>query len=297
MSILNQHQWARLLLFTTVAIVVSIGWSASRWLGIPAMPGFNASLLLQPEPLSSLAAAVVLLLVGAIVGGPLLGRVHHEATVFGAAVALSVISLRGGGIRFVLFAGGTPAALAWCAVETLLLGLALVGIWALSRPLCSRGLLRETLDTPHDNDDREPIDQRLLGTATHVATMAVLLKFALPVQDKPQVIAGVGLSALLASLVAHQFVPTRPGAWYWSSPIVVGIIGYVGAYFGTPSVQPGDPQGFFAPLARPLPIDYASAGVAGALVGYWMRRRKVMVSSRQPDCPAPDASLPSGSHA
>jgi hypothetical protein len=293
---LNQHQWARLLLIATVVITVSVAWTASSALGVPAMPGFNASLLGQPALSSALLGVAVVLLIGAGISGLLLGRVHHEATVFGAAAALSVVSLRGGGIRYVLYDGGSPGVLLRCAVETFILGAVLFGVWLASRPLCSRGLLRETLDLPND-DDHEPIDQRLLGTATHVAMMVVLLKFSLVTQDKPQVLAGVGLSALLASLVAHQFVPTRPGAWYWSSPILVGVIGYVGSYFGTPSVQPGDPQGFFAPLARPLPVDYASAGVAGALLGYWMRRRKVMISSQQSDCPAPDASLPSAGHA
>ena len=28
-----------------------------------------------------------------------------------------------------------------------------------------------------------------------------------------------------------------------------------------------------APLSRPLPLDYASVGPAGALIGYWMSRR------------------------
>lgn len=292
MSILNQHQWARLLLFATVLVVVPVAWAATRTLGIPAMPGFNAAVLRQPALGTALVTVVVLLLVGALAGGILLGRVHHEATVFGAAVALSVISLRGGEMRFVLLDAGQPSVLLLCGLEVLLLGAGLLGVWWLSRPLCARGGLRETLAIPGD-DDSEPIDQRVLGTVTHAATMAVLLKFVLPVQDKPQVIVGVGLSALLASLVAHQFVPTRPGAWYWSSPILLAVIGYVGSYFGTPSVQPGDPQGFFAPLARPLPVDYASAGVAGALLGYWMRRRKVMASTQDGDCPAPNASLPS----
>ena len=297
MSILNQHQWARLLLIVTVVVAVSVAWMASSSLGVPALPGFNASLLGQPSPIMALIAVVAMLSIGVGISGILLGRVHHEATVFGAAVALSVISLRGGAMRYVLYDGGSPGVLLRCAAEMLLLGLAMLGVWLASRPLCSRGILRETLELPRDVDDHEPIDQRLLGTATHVAMMIVLLKFLLVTQDKPQVIAGVGLSALLASLVAHQFVPTRPGAWYWSSPILVGIVGYVGSYLGTPSVQPGDPQGFFAPLARPLPVDYASAGVAGALLGYWMRRRKVMVASRQSDCPAPGASLPSDGHA
>jgi hypothetical protein len=44
---------------------------------------------------------------------------------------------------------------------------------------------------------------------------------------------------------------------------------------------PGDDQALrngvlqypLAPLARPLPIDYATAGPAAALLGYWVSRR------------------------
>jgi hypothetical protein len=40
-------------------------------------------------------------------------------------------------------------------------------------------------------------------------------------------------------------------------------------------VSPGDWQIGQAgvPLARALPLDYASAGPAGAILGYWMSRR------------------------
>ena len=35
----------------------------------------------------------------------------------------------------------------------------------------------------------------------------------------------------------------------------------------------GDVRGYAPALARPLPLDYASAGVAGSLLGYWTGRR------------------------
>jgi hypothetical protein len=36
------------------------------------------------------------------------------------------------------------------------------------------------------------------------------------------------------------------------------------------ATETGRVTGVFAPLARPLPLDYASFGTAGALLGYWM---------------------------
>ena len=60
------------------------------------------------------------------------------------------------------------------------------------------------------------------------------------------------------------------GKWYWVGPILVGLIGYIGCYMNPHGWELGQPTGTFAPLARPLPICYASFGMAGALFGYWM---------------------------
>jgi len=35
----------------------------------------------------------------------------------------------------------------------------------------------------------------------------------------------------------------------------------------------GQGGGLLAPLARPLPLDYASLGTAGAILGYWTSRQ------------------------
>jgi hypothetical protein len=54
----------------------------------------------------------------------------------------------------------------------------------------------------------------------------------------------------------------------------VGAIGYLLQYFGqAPGWQIGEIHGTFAGLARPLPLDYAGAGVASSIVSYWISRR------------------------
>jgi hypothetical protein len=47
-----------------------------------------------------------------------------------------------------------------------------------------------------------------------------------------------------------------------------------GVEFGRPGYGTGG-GGFLVALARPLPLDYASVGTAGALLGYWMRRKSL----------------------
>ena len=60
--------------------------------------------------------------------------------------------------------------------------------------------------------------------------------------------------------------------------VIVGVFGYLFAYLAFCSTDPitwksGTGGGTLAALARPLPLDYASLGTAGALVGYWTSRQ------------------------
>src|SRR5439155_1505199 len=83
---------------------------------------------------------------------------------------------------------------------------------------------------------------------------------------KAQVIWSVAISAWLAALGAHSLVPSRPSAWFWTTPLIVGVIGYLLAWMGGNQLPGGEVGGLLPALARPLPVDYASAGV-------WARRR------------------------
>ena len=246
------------------------GWIVAGWLNLPAWRGFNASLMGQPSVLTSILGAIIIAGIGASVSAVVLGRIHYEAPILGGACALGAISLRGGGVQYALFAGGTSAF--WqMTIESALLGAIVLALSPLSRFLLDRRLLHEQFGV---EPSKESFDQHLLGTATHVAMMLVLLRFLLVTTDKAQVLVCVFIAALLGSLVAHRFVPARPAAWFIASPILASIAAQILAGLGSDRVALGEPGGYFAPLARALPLDYASAGVAGALIGYWMRRRK-----------------------
>lgn len=76
-------------------------------------------------------------------------------------------------------------------------------------------------------------------------------------------------------MIAYKYSPVPSSIWYWAGPLMVGLVGYLLVFTGQdPQLVVGNPSGTFAALARPLPMDYASVGPAGALLGYWMMRKK-----------------------
>jgi hypothetical protein len=99
-------------------------------------------------------------------------------------------------------------------------------------------------------------------------------------EAKNQCLASVGIASFLATVVAYKYAPVRPSIWFWSGPLIVGLIGYIAAALGQDSnLAIGSPAGTFAALARPLPIDYASVGPAASMLAYWMMRKKEVVST------------------
>jgi len=102
-----------------------------------------------------------------------------------------------------------------------------------------------------------------------VATGALLLLLA-PTDAKKQVLVGVFVACFGGAALAESIVPDRKAAaWFWVSPLAVGVLGYVLAFVNATDFTTGTAAGMFAKLAHPLPLDYASAGIAGALLGYW----------------------------
>ena len=60
-----------------------------------------------------------------------------------------------------------------------------------------------------------------------------------------------------------------PPKWYWLGSLVVGLIGYFTAYSHPDLWITGFAEGGLANLAHAMPLDLASAGIAGTLLGYW----------------------------
>jgi len=266
-----------------VAIAIAMGAAcllfdaASQWLAIPQIPGFDGSLLRQPSPILSVAAIAILLALATILGTLLAGAVWFEAGLCAAAVGLMVISTRSGTIRDVLFdANGNPIVYLTLMVETIVLGLILICIWYGLWIWGRAGVVRIAGEpAPEESQASSAWSTRIGGLATHFVATALILALLCQTEAKNQAFASVGVASLCATLLAYPSFPCRPSIWFWISPLAVGILGYALAAAGQDgSLATGSPQGFFAGLARPLPLDYASAGTAGAIIGYWMMKHR-----------------------
>jgi len=262
---------ARISARTALAVAAGAGCLVfgvgSKEFKLPILPGFDGSVLAQPAPVVVLFLIAVMLAVAALVGTIIARAVHFEAGLFSAAIGMMVISLRCGTIQSVLFeADGSQMVYLRLIFELAILGGFLYGIWYL---LCRfDGSGRRA---PGDSN----ILNNLTATVSQTVVTAVFIMVLCQSEAKNQCLASVGLGSLFGSMVAYKYSPTRPSIWYWIGPLLAGAIGYALASLGQDAnLEIGLPTGTFAALARPLPLDYASVGVAGAILGYWMMTNK-----------------------
>jgi hypothetical protein len=298
-----------------LAIVLSLawGWLISHVLGVPAHAGFEASVLHQPSAVMGVIGVAVAMAGGTAIALPLVRRVHEEAALAIGVLAAAVLSFRGGTIYYTLVGTGVGSRGAsvylTLALETVVLfGLA-VGLWMLVKKLSpGRGVMaideatNEKLREDEDAIEPEPLDQKVLAVLIQAVVMAAVMMFLCRSTEKLQVLLCVLVAGLLGSMAAHRSIAASPAVWFWMGPLVVGLIGYVSAYFAPTRIEIGDPGHYFAALARPLPIDYLAAGVPGAIWGYAMRRRGQLLKAQQARAEArgegsiadPSASSPDG---
>ena len=269
---------AKIILALACTACALLFWFAGRWFGIPQHPGFEMSLAVRPAPAAALLLTAVAVLAATALGTIVAGSVRFDAGLFAAAVGLAAFSTRGGTMRHITQSATGPGVFLSLAMELLLLGVLLglswFGLWLLYRQGRLAGdALRDGLrDQPHSAADR------LLALATQVTATAALVLLLARTDEKKQVLASVCVASYLSTLLAYAVSPARPSVWFWAGPIAVGVVGYLAAYaaWGSmPSValRNGQLGGWLAPLARPLPLDYASLGTAGAILGYWTSRQ------------------------
>lgn len=278
-------------------------WWTGELIGFPQFRGFNASLLLQPLPTAVLLAVILGIALMTTLGTLLAGRLRYDAGWAAAAFGLYALRLRGGPIASTI-ADQPAGVFATLAIELAILAAILGAAWGALHTLRERGStfksLRRVLELPEATTrlvDRkaaaETLDQKILALALTAATMAVFMMILCRTGDRAQAFFSVGISAYLAVWIAHSFIPTRPAAWFWAGPIACGLLGYLWAWYSTSPMELaiGEPGGFLAPLARPMPLDYASVGVAAALWRYVQSRthqlQRVAEAQRAPVSPAP----------
>ena len=236
-------------------------------------PGFGGSLFVDASPIISLTATFVWV---SIVFGiaALAGRsVRPDVGLFAVAVAFFAIRRTGGVTRDVYLAHPTPAALQALAFELIALGLMFGALFFATRQLVRRGILFDDAALDGVRPKPEPLGQSFVATFAHFIVFCVIVLTVLRSDERMQVTAILAIASLLASICAVRLVPATPSAFFWLAPIVAGVIGYcVTSWVGTGTLLIGEPGAYCAGLARGLPLDFASAGVGGAIYGYWIGR-------------------------
>lgn len=288
-----------LVVISCVICLLLFRW-AGKSLGIPAERSFDISVLQQPHWPLALISIYMLFAVCLILGTLISGRWWFFGGLFSAMIGLSALSAMGGSMRYVLFdaqaAGAAQGVFIKLAIETALLfvpiGIAWTYFWR-----------RYQLAMPASENSRpakpEQMSIAVAIVAQIIITGAIVLLLA-ATDGKKQALVSVFLAGLVGTALADYLAPHRDAVrWYWLGPLVVGVIGYLLAYSNSTAWTNGMPLGNFAALARPLPLDYASMGAAGALLGYWASadRPRVQFSLRTanpttvPQEPSPNADL------
>ncbi len=271
---------ARVGLIVAVIINCAIFTIASRWFGLPALPGYDGSILHQPSPFAAFVTIAILLLIATLLGTIIAGAVRFEAGLFTAALSLVAISFRCGTMQSVLLeTGGKESVYYSLIVELIIFALLLTLLWTLLWFL-GRANVADHLPAAESTPAENTFLDCLTAVVTQIVATGVFMMFLCQSEAKNQSLASVGIASFLGTFVAYKYAPVRPSIWYWSGPLIVGLIGYILAAMGQDAnLAIGSPLGTFAALARPLPIDYASVGTAGSILSYWMLRKGEVVSA------------------
>lgn len=274
-TIFTPHRRTQFWVTLASIICFALFWWAGKWIGIPAERGYEASLLQQRGAVLVMVATYVLLGCAVVLGTLVCGRAWFFGGLFAAAVGLIALSVRGGPMRYTLFhavAQGTgKGVFLMLFFEQCLLFAAVGPLWWFfwSRYETVR-TAAPTRDQKTAGGAQEAGGSIALTLAVQVCvTVAVVLLLA-ATDNKKQVVVSTFLAGYFGTVAAEYFFAERKAAgWYWVAPFVAGAIGYLATYFTTTGIANGDPGGSLAALARVYPLDYAGAGIAGALLGFW----------------------------
>lgn len=253
-----------------------LGAMASDALGIFADAGHGASLMNDPAGLAGIVkTAVVVALIG--VAGTVAGRhIRPDVGLFAAAIALLAIRRVGGPAREVYLAAPAAGTLWKMAVESILLAGVLAVVFVVARRLVASGWVFDDDAADGIHVEPEPVGQRWLALATQALVVFVLLSILCRSDERMQVTATLAIGAILAAICTVRFIPATPSIYFWLAPLALAGIGYAVLAVGQqPLLAIGEPMGAFASIGRAVPLDFASAGVAGSLYGYWVGRTMI----------------------
>lgn len=289
---------AKLVFFCAIALSFFLFTFAARLFHIPRQPRFDASFLLSGATLS--LGIIALLLVAAVIVATLIaGAIRFDAGLFCATAGMTALSLRSGTmgdlLRSAAATSATPSLFISLAVELVLLyaivGLAWSALWLMHRS----GFLKadEFRDGVEDTDD--PLYMKIAALIMQAAVTTLAIIVLLQSDAKMQSLAAVGIASWTGAVAAYYLYPVHPSPWLWVGPMIVGTFGYTFTSF---QIAPDDTAWrtghlthTLSHLARAIPLDYATAGPAGAILGYWMSRRwfgqQVPTPAVNPTAPTP----------
>lgn len=253
-----------------------LGAMASDALRIFADAGHGASLLNDPAGIAAVVkTAVVVTVIG--IAGAIAGRsIRPDVGLFAAAIALLAIRRVGGPAREVYLAAPVAGTLWRLAVESALLAAVLGVIFVVTRGLVSAGWVADDEVADGIRVEPEPVGQKWLAFATQALVVYVLMSILCRSDERMQVTATLAIASIIAAVCTVRFIPAMPSVYFWLAPLALSAGGYA---FAAMSKQPlltiGEPSGAFASVLRSMPLDFASAGVAGSLYGYWVGRTMI----------------------
>jgi len=293
---LYAYQRRRVLLLTAVLASIAVFHFASRLFHLPTYPHFGGVLIGDPTPLTGLVIVAVALVVAVLLATLIAGTLRFDAGLFAATLGMATLSTRAGRVSDILrhsAPASSPVIFIHFSLELVLL-YALVSLaWSILWGLHTSGYLKADEFRDGVEDTYEPFIFKLSAFAMQAGVMALLMFLLAQTDAKPQTLAAVGISSFIGARVAYYMYPISPSPWLWTGPLAVGAAGYVFAYF---NISPSDPLWqtgqLTHALARPLPIDYATLGPAGAILAYWLSRRWHRQRQLEQSPPLPENQSP-----
>ena len=268
----HYHRVRLLLLLASLAAIGVFAWAGATF-DVPAFTDRSPSLLGQPWPFVAIMITLVATVASVLLGTLLAGTVRFDAGLVAAGIGLGVFAVHGGPMRYAIMHADGPRVFLRLAAELVLLYVVLIVAWGVLWVLFRKGWLRDDPELDGVLGADETLGNRVMALLTHALVTIIVVLLIAQTDDKAQVLAAVFVGTFIASVAAHHLFPTRPSIWYWGSPLIVGLLGYVLAYAGSDLWMIGVVGGYAPGLGRPTPLDYASAGTAGSVIGYWMSRR------------------------
>jgi small basic protein len=265
-------EWVMLIVGSAACGLCAV-WIAGL-LGVPAVPGFNGSLLASSSPLLGVFIAIVAMVIGIFVGSFFTASVQSDAGFFCACLGLAGLAMRSGPIRPVLQFASSSTVFLKLSLETALLGAIVIATWyGFTKVFTGSMLLRPSAPAAPNELTDLPISKRLMASGVQILVMGALEYLLIQSDALAQGLVGVALAAYLSVLVTYMYMPMADGIWYWAGPSVLGVIGYLITYVSSDSLGTGEPLGLLPALSRTTPLAYVSAGTAGALLAHWCSRR------------------------